>query len=533
MNKYYFRPAFLRVLAASRLGVRNNATGHWSLVIGHWSLVISVLVLFCAPALADDPPSEVLPGVVKQLTPQAQMPIVKLTLHPAAEPSPALKYRLIPGYWERKPGNAAPFYYRSLLVLNQNQALKDLQKTEAENLDRWLEQPCEGQVREEIRKWVDSYPRPVLGELREAVYREECNFDFGLHNREGIELISFLLPEVQEMRSLGRFLRLKARVDISEGKYDQAIESLKFGYQISKDVASEPLLINGLVGIAVASTMNAEAEHWIGSPGSPNLYWALTSLPQPLVDLRPALLQESRLPETMFPFIKDADTADRTAEEWQRIMVDMTKKVQEISGEQNKFDDVARNFVITAVLMRAYPFAKAELKKAGYDEQKLEKMAVAQVVAIHTQRTVRYIADEFAKAAYLPTRQREEYYNQLEKRLIRDRWIGPGFTSRESIPIASLLMPAVGAALSAQSRHERDLAALKTLEAIRAHLAATGELPEKLDDITVLPVPLNPITDQPFPYRRNGEKAILEVPPTGGRPGGQQGKIYELTAAKK
>jgi hypothetical protein len=113
----------------------------------------------------------------------------------------------------------------------------------------------------------------------------------------------------------------------------------------------------------------------------------------------------------------------------------------------------------------------------------------------------------------------------------KDRMMGPN--SREVIPLASLLMPAVGIALSAQTRMERDFAALQTLEAIRAHLAETGNLPEKLSDITVLPLPVNPTTNEPFEYRLADGKATLEVPPVRKGMSPQHGKRYDLTAAMK
>jgi hypothetical protein len=92
-------------------------------------------------------------------------------------------------------------------------------------------------------------------------------------------------------------------------------------------------------------------------------------------------------------------------------------------------------------------------------------------------------------------------------------------------------LPAVGSALAAQTRLDRDFAALQTLEAIRIHLAETGKLPDKLSDITVVPVPLNPMTNEPFEYRLADGQATLEVPPS--RKGlAQTAKRYEITAAK-
>jgi hypothetical protein len=464
-----------------------------------------------------------------------QTPVVKLTLHPAAPSKPALKYPLLPHRTELQAGNAAQFYYRAQLMFAQNQARQAYEKEYAESDERWSKEPCQGDVRDQIKKWLAQFPRGATEQLREATSREECNFDYRLRDRAGMEIISFLLPEIQEMRVFGRHLRYQARVEIAEQRYDDAAKSLQMGYRMAQDTASEPLLINGLVGVAIASIMNMEVEDWIESPGSPNLYWSLVSIPKPLVDLRPALEQEVRFPEMMFPFLKDAETLQRSPEEWQRILSEAVHQVstnfdQPGKRTQNPLERVQAGLAVTALIMRAYPVAKEELKQSGFDAERLEKMAVSQVVAIHMQRVVRELSDEFSKGAYLPTAQRDEFYAELEKRIQRDRLMGPN--SREVIPIASLLLPAVGSALSAQTRLDRDFAALQTLEAIRAHLAETGALPQKLSDITVVPVPLNPATNEPFAYRLVDGKATLEVPPTRKGMSPQSGKRYEITAAK-
>lgn len=463
-----------------------------------------------------------------------QPPVIKLTLHAAAPGRPALRYRLTADLFDSKPGNAATFYYRALLMYAQNPGRKELEQENADRDGEWWQNPCEGEVRDQIKKWVAKFPASALEQLREATLREECNFDYRLRERSGVEIISFLLPEIQEMRTFGRFLRYKARVDISEQKYDEALVSLRMGYRLSKDAGSEPLLINGLVGVAIAGLTNIEVEHWIGSPDAPNLYWPLSSLRQPLVDLRPALEQEVRFAEVMFPFLRDAETSQRSPEEWQRLMSD---SVQQINAnlqpltKSNPLESFHANLATTALIMRAYPLAKEALKKQGFAAEDLEKMPVGQVVAIHMVRTVRGISDEFAKGANLPTHEREEFYRLLDDRMKKEGLAGPG--SQELIPLASLLMPAVGQALSAQTRLERDFAALRTLEAIRAHLAESGSLPEQLSDITVVPVPVNPVTNEPFEYRLADGQATLEVPPVRKGLSPLLGKRYVLTAAKK
>jgi len=81
-------------------------------------------------------------------------------------------------------------------------------------------------------------------------------------------------------------------------------------------------------------------------------------------------------------------------------------------------------------------------------------------------------------------------------------------------------------------RLDRDVAALQCIEALR-HYAATHEnqLPGQMADITDIAVPQNPNTNQPFGYRRNGPKAVLDA---AAAPGGQPHDAavrYDITLA--
>ena len=57
--------------------------------------------------------------------------IVRLAVDPAAEPGPALKYAFLRPLDARKPGNAAPFYYRALLYYTVYRRTLD------KRLDKW------------------------------------------------------------------------------------------------------------------------------------------------------------------------------------------------------------------------------------------------------------------------------------------------------------------------------------------------------------------------------------------------------------
>ena len=57
--------------------------------------------------------------------------------------------------------------------------------------------------------------------------------------------------------------------------------------------------------------------------------------------------------------------------------------------------------------------------------------------------------------------------------------------------------------------------ALMVVEALRMHAwENAGRLPASLDEITVVPVPENPATGEPFPYHLDGDTASLDVATT-------------------
>ena len=83
--------------------------------------------------------------------------------------------------------------------------------------------------------------------------------------------------------------------------------------------------------------------------------------------------------------------------------------------------------------------------------------------------------------------------------------------------------------MSRQTALERALAALRVIEALRMHAAVhDGKLPDKLDDVTEVPIPNDPGTDRPFEYNRDGDTATL-VSLVPGDPVPNNGLRYRVT----
>src|SRR5947208_13516 len=91
-------------------------------------LSLAAAVAALSVAAAGDEPSSAASGEAPET--------FRLTVAPAPEPRPALKYRLLPAPSERTPGNAAPYYYRAMIQL---QSLpKQHWKQYDEHREAWL-----------------------------------------------------------------------------------------------------------------------------------------------------------------------------------------------------------------------------------------------------------------------------------------------------------------------------------------------------------------------------------------------------------
>lgn len=438
---------------------------------------------------------------------------IRLRITQAPEPRPALQYTLWTPDRELQPGNGAQYYYRAMLLRQQAQKRAE-KEFNAEQVGRWLNVPLAEFPKSEVRKYLELH-RLAFNELSIATTREHCEWDLRVKELKGTDVVNFLLHDFQEIRDLARLTALEARCHLVEGKFDDALRSLRMGYRIAHDAAEVPLLINGLIGLASTAMMNSVVIDWINTPNSPNLYWALKQLPHPLVDIRPALQFEMNMPFQMFPFLADAETKVRSPQEWQALMQQTAKELNSVRGLTSNTGAAPQwqvQLTMASLAIKTYPIAKQELIASGLAADEVNKMPVAQVLAIQASRSYRYTYHEIFKWALLPYPEARTRLAETQERLKREGYLGSPLEGKEVLPIASLLLPALDSVVIATVRTDRRLAALETLEAVRMQ-AAIGphQLPPTLSALSVVPAPPNPFTGQPFGYRvESGNTAVLE-----------------------
>ena len=95
-----------------------------------------------------------------------------------------------------------------------------------------------------------------------------------------------LLPDVQAMRTLGGRWRCGSVPRSPRAEFDDAIRTAKTMFAMARHLGEHPTLIGDLVGIAIAIMAINPLDEMLEQPGCPNLYWALTNLPDPFISIR-------------------------------------------------------------------------------------------------------------------------------------------------------------------------------------------------------------------------------------------------------
>jgi hypothetical protein len=442
----------------------------------------------------------------------------KLTVFAAPEPVPALKYRLLPTLLERKAGNAAVLHNR---VLTQFADL--LNEEEVKKIGEWADRdlPPEKLPVDELRQTLERLDT-VLVELAVAARRDSCEWDVPFDS--GQNPFTVLLPELQQQRQLARALVVRIRLAILDGRIDDAIEDLKTGFAFARDIGKGPTLIHGLVGIAISGILLDQVEELSQQPDAPNLYWALAAMPRPLIDLRPGLETEMHVLDLWMPDLRDLDAAGNDPNFWEAKLKQVADGIRDLAGDSEP--EAGYRTLLTMLALKGYPKAVNYMVSRGHTQEEVAAMHPARVMLIATVENYRRQRDAAFKWYHLPYHEAREGALDWEEQFNREG------RDNEVLPLASMILPAIGASKLAVARHHRSLEVARLIEAIRMHLATEGKLPAHINDITVAPVPTDPIWGKPFDVSRHGDTLVIESAPVPSRNSLRHGLRIEVQVAE-
>ena len=417
---------------------------------------------------------------------QAAQKLISWTASPASAPRPALRYRLLPALTEQTSGNAASTYYIAAMLLREHS------DAEAIDPDDWVNLPPDQFPLSEVKRFLEGDLREPLEHLDVAARRDNC--DWGHPARE--RGYNTLLPELNSLHMLSYWLRLRTRVALIEGRYDDALRSVQTNMAMAQHVARGRTMVNVLTAAGIARQALDSARELAAAPDGPNLYWSLSDLPQPAFSIRECFEFES--------------AALATALQAGRLRVDLPLSGQQLSEIVDNLSRTAMSGMYVesraALAIRAagdLPKARAFLLADGATAQQLDGLPPLQVALLYYGRTLEYAIEETAKYTGLP-------FHIGYPRAAADTAFSDLI---EANPLSMLIPPQSNWPWRALSAIDRQVAAMQVVESARAYAAAhDGKLPASLDDLTDMPAPADPFTGKPFAYKADGNTVNLSGP---------------------
>jgi hypothetical protein len=418
-----------------------------------------------------------------------------------AAPKPALRYLLLPELGELQPGNPIEGYLR---CFEEPQSFF-LNKNPCERRDQMQSSPLLELTLQELQ----DAGKFDLRQADWAARLDKPDWHITLQIKTGG--IGLLLPDLQGMRSLANALKARFRTEVALRRFDDALRTAKTLFAMSRHLSEHPTLIGNLVGVAIASVAIEPLQEMLEQPGCPNLYWALTNLPDPLVSMLKGTEGERLFVTGEFPELDRS--APMSKGQIKKLIVHLQKV--EVATEKN-----VREWLDARIKdERLVSAARQHLADVGFAAELLQRFPAEQVMLLDQMRAYDVHRDELGKLMPLPAWQMEALYDQAKP--------------KDESSLFEGVIAALRKVRRAQARLEQRIALLRHVEALRLYAAEhEGKLPEKLSDIAV-PLPADPFTGKPFHYQVEGSTAHLRgTPPSGMEKDALWTVHYEVTIQK-
>ena len=421
---------------------------------------------------------------------EAVASVLRNFVEPAKEPVPALRYRFYPNPRDLKPGSATPYFQRATVQYLKKHPIV------LERFSQFYSDFEDGKAKTTIAEELASFEN-VFVELKKFGDCEDMHWDDRWRDLRGAELWEAMYPEFQEVRSLGRLIELKARQHLKEKDFDAAFAWIRVGYRLAEYLGHGETTFQKIAAIARCQAMNYVVGEAISTPGCPNLYWALASLPEPIVSVRRSIDIECLGIEYTFPVLYKAESRDLGREQWQELW-------DQTFDSLTQWDD-SRVLDLPKQLEQAFETSlkddlgdvRKSILSNGYDPEHVASMCPEQLVALNALCEIRQRTSQAAKASFLPSPIRER---ELEKaKAEHEKYMAENPT--KICAIFQCMNTAADSVIQIETKQICFVRQLMTLEAIRMHVAEHGSPPASLNDLGPVPALPNPFDGNPFIYK--------------------------------
>jgi hypothetical protein len=426
-------------------------------------------------------------GVLFSLTldATADEAVMQFHVQPMAAPTPVLKYQLLPQLDELKPGNAAQNYLKCFM----EQHTFFFSKQAVIDRDRYQSMPLVELAREKL----SGYGGGALAQADWAARMEGLDWQsLGSIQSGGIEAQPGELGPIQV---LAKALHVRFRAEVARRDFDNAVRTAKTMFALSRHLGEHPTEVANLVGLWAAHLSLSAIGEMVQQPKCPNLYWALTDLPSPLVDLRRGIQGErTRIAAEMRLIRDDEAMSDSELESLVSRLSGVINFAREQSGQPPRTVRAALNASTRDV--EAVRSARGRLVQAGIKQEKIGKYPAMQVILLDQKQRYEVERDDRLKLLSVPVWQGE------------CSTAGTKPAGGASSPLGDLL-PNIDKLRVEQAELERQLALLRHVEAIRMYAALHDSRPPVRADELSVPLPLDPLSGKPFTYSLEASTAHI------------------------
>lgn len=444
-------------------------------------------------------------GALSTLAPagRAGEAAVRLTVTPMPAPTPALRYQLLPEVRELNPGNPAQGYVRCFA----EQRYFFFSKEGTAERARYLSLPLADLPADKLRGYGGQA-------LRHADWSARLDtLDWEVLRRVQTEGTDLLLPELGPLRVLAAALKVRFRAEVAGGHYDDAVRTAKTLFALARHLGEYPTTAATQVGLSVADLTLDTLEELVARPGCPNLYWALTDLPCPLVEVRKGFQGDRALVDAELGRIRDdAPVTETRLEEVVARLSGGLGFAREQAGRRPH--SLRAGLAARVADPERVVAARRRLVAAGWPEDRAREFPPAQVILLDEKRDYEIRRDERMKLVALAPWQIDAPAGGGEDGLFAE------------------LLPAVVPLRQAQGRLEQRVALLRHVEAVRLYAAGHGgAVPGSLAEIPV-PLPVDPFTGRAFVYAVDGNTAVVRGTPPRAGDNPASAARYEITIRK-
>jgi len=323
--------------------------------------------------------------------------------------------------------------------------------------------------------------------------------------------IATLLEQSNNMRALARYLSGKAGWEIRNGKYEDAVKTLRVGIAMGNHAAkANPASIFGmLVGIVLQGMMQDLIMTLESQPDAPNLYPALTQVTQPADSFQLALQGDLFFVFASKDGLQIFENIDKASPEQCRAKLENVVPLvfQLGANPWNSEPDKSRiAAAITATCTLCYPQARDCLLARGRTADEIEKLSVYQVVTPYLFEEIKAAYDRLLVTATFPVNSSHTAIASESQQPLKK------IQSPVDTYVMLMMLPALNATRTACRRQHQTYELLKIIEAIRYYAAVHGgRLPGSLEAIKEIPVStVDPMSGKPFGYKVEGHTAIID-----------------------